>query len=66
MRGWLRDFASESHSDEKRAATWHWLHVGVYGLLMVLYTGSILWHVAAAQRHREAAEAQAGDHRTIP
>lgn len=55
MLGWLKHFGSENHADERIAERWHIGHAMAYGVLILLYCGSIAWHVAAAARHRAAA-----------
>ena len=55
MWGWLANLGSENHADERRAERWHWLHAGAYFVVILLYCGSITFHVAAAARHRQAA-----------
>ena len=52
----LREFGAETHADERVAARWHDLHVVAYSVIILLYVGSILWHLAAAARHRQAAQ----------
>lgn len=56
MIGWFKHFARENHADERMAARWHVAHAVTYGVLIVLYAGSIAWHVIAASRHRAAAQ----------
>lgn len=55
----LREFGSERHADERLAMRWHYGHVFAYGLVTFFYLGAICWHLAAAGRHRRAAEALA-------
>ena len=56
MFKFLRDFASERHADERVAARWHRWHAITYGVLMLQYSAAIVWHLAAAGRHRAAAK----------
>ena len=60
MFKFLREFASESHADERLAARWHTWHAGAYGLLILQYSVAIVWHLAAAGRHRAAAKRKEG------
>ena len=55
MFTFLREFGQETHTDERRAATSHLIHVVAYGVLIGLYCLSIAWHLAASARHRRAA-----------
>ena len=57
----LREFASESHADERVAAKWHVGHAVAYGVLIVQYSLAIAWHLAAAGRHRAAAKRKEGE-----
>ena len=54
MWAWLKNLGSENHADERLAERWHLLHAGAYGLVILLYCGSIAFHLAAASRHRRA------------
>lgn len=57
MVTWLNRLTDEHHASERLAARWHRLHALVYGGLVGLYVGAIVWHLAAAARHdRESVE----------
>lgn len=64
MFRFLKEFASERHADERVAMRWHIGHAVVYGVLILQYIGGIVWHLAAANRHRDAARKH--DHVEIP
>lgn len=55
MWRWLGRLADEGHRSETIAAHWHRGHAVAYGMLILGYAGMILWHLAAAARHRRAA-----------
>lgn len=56
MWTWLKNLGSENHADERLAERWHWAHAVAYGIVIVLYCGSITFHLAAAGRHHRAAQ----------
>ena len=56
MFGWLSRLANEGHQSEEVAKKFHLGQAIVYGLLIAGYVCMIAYHLAAAQRHHEAAK----------
>lgn len=53
---WLGRLSDEGHRSETVAGWWHFGHSIAYSFLILGYSGMILWHMAAARRHWDAAE----------